>query len=341
MKNKYKFQTFVRNPEIKRQWLFGMLLGAFAIGCCFFAGEKSVVPMLLVWTVMFLFHFLESWHRYRKISELSDEIDRILHGEDKILRQHIEEGELSILENEVNKILTRLRDQNQELKKEKGYLADSLADLSHQLRTPLTSMNLVLSMMEQENLSEEKQREYRRKLVRLLSKVQWLIEVMLKISKLEAGAVTFEKQKNLMNALVQEAVANIEIPLEIKEIKVDIQIAPETAFLGDLKWTTEAVANILKNCMEHTPVGGRIQISGVENAIYSELMIADNGEGIAKEDFPHLLERFYKGKNSSEDSVGIGLALANGIITGQGGSLKVENATPQGAKFFIRFYKES
>ena len=339
MKNRYTFQTFARNPEIKKQWLLCTLIGVLAVGCCFFAVPKAAIPAAITWAVMVLFHFVESWKRYRKISQLSDEIDRILHGEDIILLQHMEEGELSILENEVNKMLTRLRDQNRELKKEKGYLADSLADLSHQLRTPLTSMNLVLSMMEQDNLSEEKKREYHRKLISLLSKVQWLIEVMLKISKLDAGAVTFEKQKCPMNILVREAMANIEIPLEIKEIKTAIDIARGASFSGDLKWTTEAVANILKNCMEHTPVGGQIQISGVENAIYSELVISDNGEGIGKEDFPHLMERFYKGKNSSEDSVGIGLALANSIITGQGGSLKAENVTPHGAKFSIRFYK--
>lgn len=362
--NTYTGNEYLRNPEIKRQLFIYLLTGIAVLSFGSLGSREALVPMLILWSTMGIFHFVESYRRYRRIAALSTEIDKILHMEDVMLLQNMDEGELCILENEVNKMLTRLRDSNLELKKEKTYLADSLADLSHQLRTPLTSMNLVLSMLEQENLPVEKQMEYYRKLQGLLGKVQWLIEVMLKISKLDADAVVFETQSCEMMELVQEAVLPLEIPMELKEIKFCCETTgePETkinnarkagsktgqydncnivvpTFHGDRKWTVEAIGNILKNCMEHTPAGGEIHVSVTENAIYSEIVISDNGEGIHKEDLPHLLERFYKGKNSSTDSVGIGLALANMIIVKQNGVLKVENESSGGARFSIRFYK--
>ena len=225
------------------------------------------------------------------------------------------------------------------LSHDKQYLADSLADLSHQLKTPLTSMNLLLTMREREALSEEKRREYDGKLRVLLRKMQWLIDVLLKISKLDADAVVFDRNTYSLRELVKKAQAPVEIAMELKEITFETEIAEDAACFADMKWTAEAVENIVKNCMEHTSSGGRIRVMGRENAVFSELVIEDNGEGIPKEDLPHLFERFYKGKNSSEESVGIGLALAHMIVTKQRGTLKAENRREGGARFIIRFYK--
>lgn len=339
MKNQYSFFEYIRNPEIKRQLVIFFLIGIVAVAVCVLAMENSIVPVAILWGVMGSLHFAESFFRYRRIAALSNEIDQILHKEEIVLLSHMEEGELSILEDEVNKMLVRLREQNHELHHEKTYLADSLADLSHQLKTPLTSMNLIFSMLEEEELSREKQQEYFRKQQSLLRKVQWLIDVLLKISKLDADAVIFEKQSYLLQELVRDAVSPIEISMELKGVSLVTNFEEKAAFSGDLKWTTEAVENIIKNCMEHTKEGGTITISGRENALFSEVVLEDSGEGIAKEDLPHLFERFYKGKNSSEESAGIGLALANMIITKQQGTLKAENRNEGGARFTIRFYK--
>ena len=138
---------------------------------------------------------------------------------------------------------------------------------------------------------------------------------------------------------MQKADAPLEIAMELKGITLETEITEESSFSGDMKWTSEAVENIVKNCMEHTPAGGKIIMTGRENAVFSELVITDNGEGIPEEDLPHLFERFYKGKNSSEESVGIGLALAHMIVTKQRGTLKAENRREGGARFTIRFYK--
>lgn len=336
---KYHFSDYIRNPEIRRQMAVFLLLGIAVEGGSFLLCRPAVVPVLFIWFFMGILHFAESFFRYQRIAELAGRIDEILHGEELPLLREVSEGELSILESEINKMVIRLREQNRRLRHDKQYLADSLADLSHQLKTPLTSMNLLLTMREGESASEEKRQEYDGKMRTLLRKMQWLIDVLLKLSKLDADAVIFEKKSYSLRELIQKAAAPVEIAMELKEIDFQTDISGEPVFSGDLKWTAEAVENIIKNCMEHTPPGGKIRVTGRENAVFSELVIEDNGEGILQEDLSHLFERFYKGKNSTEESVGIGLALAHMIVTKQRGTLKAENTAAGGARFILRFYK--
>lgn len=352
MREKYSVSQYIRNPGIKREvFLYLAVLGVGMSGSvCFLHaffemedGERNAAlsAVAAMWAVLFILHFASSFCRYRKLAELSDEIDRVLHREETTLLERLKEGELSILESEINKMLIRLKEQNGQLKRQKTYLADSLADLSHQLRTPLTSMNLIFPMLEEEGITEEKRDEYLWKLQSLLQKVQWMIDVLLKISKLDADAVRFQMQNCPLAALIREACAVIEIPMELKGQRLFIEMDGEAAFWGDYKWTQEAVINIVKNCMEHTGEGGAIRILGRENALFTELVIEDNGPGIAKEDLPHIFERFYKGKNSSETSVGIGLALAGMIVKKEAGMISAENRKEGGARFCIRFYKDT
>jgi len=194
--------------------------------------------------------------------------------------------------------------------------------------------------MSNSDLSEERRLELIKEMDMLLSRIDWLITALLKISKLDTGTVKQKNETVYVDELVKKAIDPIAIPIELREQELDIQIQAGASFKGDLAWSAEAVENVLKNCMEHTQKGGKLSISAQENTLFTEIIISDNGPGIDPEDLPHLFERFYKGKNSSNNNIGIGLALARMIITNQNGTIKVENRKEGGAKFTIRFYKD-
>lgn len=286
-----------------------------------------------------LAHFISTFKRYKHIAELSHEIDKILHDSSKFDLNHFAEGELSILHSEIYKMTVRLREQADALKKDKTYLADSIADISHQIRTPLTSINLIANFLTDEDLSDERRISLAKDLLRLLSRIDWLISTLLKISKLDAGTVKFAKNPVKVTGLIRKAAEPLAIPMDLRNQKLVVKAKGNEHFIGDLPWTAEAVENVLKNCMEHTPHGGTITIEVKETPIYTELVITDTGTGIAPEDLPHLFERFYKGKNSKNNNVGIGLALSRMIVAAQNGTIKVENCKNGGACFTMRFYK--
>ena len=171
----------------------------------------------------------------------------------------------------------------------------------------------------------------------MLGRIEWLITALLKISKLDAGTVEFKQEFIPLDQLIAKATAPLLIPMELR--LQELRVKATGNFTGDISWTCEALTNIIKNCMEHTPAEGRIEIQASENALYTEIIISDNGQGIEKEDLPHIFERFYKGKNSDNKSFGIGLALARMIITSQNGIIKAEDNISQGTVFTIRFYK--
>lgn len=266
------------------------------------------------------------------------DINCILHEDMHISFEKYEEGELAILESEIQKMVIRLREQQSQLLEDKRYLADSIADISHQIRTPLTSINLLISFLSEPDISEEKRQKTIRELYELLSRIDWLITTLLKISRLDAGTIQLKQETVSMNVLIQQSVEPLLVPIELRG--QELQIEAQGNFVGDINWTIEAIGNIVKNCMEHTPAGGKLHICAIENTLYREIIIEDTGCGITAEDLPHIFERFYKGKNSSDKSFGIGLALARGIVNSQNGTVKAENKKEGGARFVIRFYKE-
>ena len=174
--------------------------------------------------------------------------------------------------------------------------------------------------------------------MQLLSRIDWLVESLLKMSKMDAGTIRLQQTSVNVETLIRQAAEPLMIPMELREQTLTLQGDSQAQFTGDFSWSQEAVLNILKNCMEHTPSGGCIQAAFSENAIFTEIIIEDNGEGFAPEDLPHLFERFYKGKNASLQSVGIGLALSRMIILQQNGTLKAENRPEGGARFVIKLY---
>lgn len=332
------FINIMRSPEIRIP--FFCQLGAAVIGfagCLYFSVPAALV-LLLVSAVIMVIQLAALSKRSKKISKLCGEIDDILHGADKADLGEYREGELSILSDEIRKMTVRLREQNSALYKDKQFMKEALEDMSHQLRTPLTAMLLVLGMLRGPGLSAQQRTGHIRELYRLLSRMQWMLETMLNLSRLEAGAVEFKTEEIPVKKLIGVALEPLSISVELKNITIHTEIDGDPVFRGDRQYCTEAVVNILKNCMEHTPEGGMIKISAAENSIYTGITVTDSGNGIPEQELPRIFERFYRGSEFNKSGYGIGLAFARKIIAMQNGSLQVRNAPPMGAEFEIRMY---
>ena len=327
----------LKNKEVRGALLWQLLISAAACTVCFFFDVRAGLTAVVLSLLLMLIFCISTYKRYQRISSLADDIDQVLHGDSSIDFDSYSEGELSILHSEIYKMTVRLREQQQKLLSDKEYLADSLADISHQIRTPLTSINLLVERLSASGLTDECRHQLANELYELLGRIDWLITTLLKISKLDAGTVQFNKETVSLEMLINKSCAPLLIPIELRG--QELIIRAEGDFYGDSAWTSEAVGNIVKNCMEHTPDGGRIEIDAAETALYSEIVIKDNGTGISPEDLPHIFERFYKGKDSDGKSFGIGLALSRMIIAGQKGTVKAENRKNAGAIFTLRFYK--
>lgn len=328
---------FLRNPEIARTVLLFAAISLAATVTAYLWRPAFGIFTAVVCIFLTGPHVLTTYRRYGRIAALSADLDRVLHGEDAADLNRYAEGELAILQSEIHKMTIRLREQQQNLQKDKIYLADSIADISHQLRTPLTTINLLVSFLSEPDCSRERRLHLTRELYSLLSRIDWLITALLKLSKLDAGTVQFHREAMPMEELLRRSAEPLLVPMELRDQTLTVEA--DGTFEGDRSWTQEALTNILKNCMEHTPDGGKITVTATETALYREIRIADNGCGIDPAELPHIFERFYKGKDADEKSFGIGLALARRIITTQDGTIKAENRPGGGALFTIRFYR--
>ena len=327
----------LKNKEVRRTLILQIIVALASVIISNFIDERAGIIALIFSTLFILIYYISTYKRYKRIASLASDINKVLHGDNSISLENYSEGELAILHSEIYKMTVRLREQQNNLINDKKYLADSIADISHQIRTPLTSINLLVQLLSAPNLTDERRQELTHELYGMLSRIDWLITTLLKISKLDAGTVTFKKEKVSLQTLINKSCSTLLVPIELRGQELVINTNGD--FVGDLSWTCKAIGNIVKNCMEHTQEGGKIEIEACENALYTEITIKDNGTGIAKEDMPHIFERFYKGKDSDDKSFGVGLALSRMIITSQKGTVKAENHNPHGAKFTIRFYK--
>lgn len=328
-----------RNKEVKKMFSISLYTSLIAGALGMFVNLYCGIYVLIVCTILNTIFYLYTKIRYDQIAELSNQLDKVLHGNYSLDIKGNSEGELSILSSEIYKMTIKLREQAENLKADKIYLNNSLADISHQLRTPLTSINLLVSRLKNNNLdSKERMRSFR-ELNTLLDSIDWLISSLLKISKLESGMVQFKSDKIYVVDLINKALESLTIPMELREQTLDLNIDDNATYMGDFLWTVEALVNILKNCMDHTPSGGTLSIVAIENTIFTEIIICDTGKGIDEKDLPHIFERFYKGKISGDNNIGIGLALSRMIITRQNGVIYAKNNTDGGAQFILKFYK--
>lgn len=280
----------------------------------------------------------------KKISEITKYIEDINRGIYTLSIQENSEDELSILKNELYKITVMLREQSENSIKDKMQLKKSLEDISHQLKTPLTSITIMLdNLLDNPNMDVDIRNDFIKSIYREISNINFFIQALLKLSKFDANTIKFNRKEEKIRDIIDQAQQNVETLCDLRKIKIetipDFGQAPfrNPEVVCDIKWQVEAITNIIKNCVEHSESGTKISIKYGKNDLYSEILIEDQGSGIDPEDLKHIFERFYKGKNSRKDSVGIGLSLAKTIIEKDNGYITVESEIGKGSKFCIRY----
>ena len=277
-----------------------------------------------------------SARRYREIGRLAFEVDEVLHGSRRIDFSDYREGDLAVLKNELTKMVAALSTATERLDAEKRALADALADVSHQIRTPLTAMSLLIPAAERAKDAAERGRALH-ELEALVDRVGWLVTSLLKLAKADAGAIRVQARPVDAVQLVRDALSPLAGAFDLHGVTCETDVDEGASFTGDAAWSAEALENVLKNCMEHTPAGGAVRVSVSEDAVACRVRVTDTGPGISDEDLPRVFERFYRGAGS--EGFGIGLALAQALVTAQGGSLRASNDRDGGARFDLTFPK--
>ena len=312
-----------------------IIAGAAVLG--YIIGIAAAISWCMCSGILAALFVYDAKKRYEDIEKLNDYLSMVLSGNYDLEIASNEEGELSILKNNIYKTTVLLKEQNEQLRADKMYLADALADISHQLKTPLTSMMVMNDLLETQ-ITDERPKQFIDIQKQQLDKMNWLIQNLLKLSKLDAGTVEVRNDTVSVKTVIEDSLRPFLIQMELKEICLQKKVGGMT-FRGDRNWTSEALQNIIKNCLEHMQPGGTLQISTEETTLYTAIKIEDDGCGISESDLPHIFERFYHGKDASTESVGIGLALAKAIIEKERGKIFVTSTVGKGTTFEVRFYK--
>ena len=325
----------IAGEEILRQYGYGRDVYSFVPA--WFGAAAYAIPFCI--TLIMIFSFRLYWQKKvredeKRTAVLSGYLDRIMEGQYDTL---MKDDTGSALEDSIYKAVVLLREEREQAQRAKENLADNMADLSHQLKTPAASIGLTLSLLKKKAWDEETKQD----IIRMEGQVvhlQRLVGSMLTLSRLDAGVLELEEKEFDLEEVLVDAVQPFVRQMEEKGICFGIQGADGISLSGDFGWCSEAFGNIIKNCVEHTPERGDISIVCRDNPIYTEIVIQDSGGGFDEADLPRLFERFYRGAGSSKDSAGIGLSLAKSIIEKENGTVTAENTQTGGAGFYIKFY---
>ena len=287
-----------------------------------------------------LVEFLLYRRRERKLKELTLYLLKLQDGAELPPVESFEEGQLGVLQSEIYKMVNLLDEETKKSKRQNHYLADMLSDISHQIKTPLAGITLMTDLLKDPELPEEKREEFVEKIDRQTEKITWLVRNLLTLAQLEADMLKLKKEIVSARELVETAIGPLNILAELKGVELKTSLPEGTALTCDKAWTAEALSNVIKNCIEHVSAeaGKHVWISVTENNFAVTFTIQDDGPGIPAEELPHIFERFYKGKNSSKNSVGIGLSMARQLFLQQNGTIEAAIEAGKGTTFRIRFY---
>ena len=294
--------------------------------------------IILVFAILVIL-YIYSRSESKKIKEIEKYIEAINNKNYTLKISENSEDEFSNLSNELYKTTVMLKEQASNSQKSQKTLQTNIEDISHQLKTPLTSISIMLdNIIDNPDMEIETRQKFLHEINRQIEWFNWLVIALLKLSKIDSGTAVFTKKEINVEKILNHVIQNLAIPLDIKQQKIIVN-GNSSKFIGDYNWQLEALTNIVKNCIEHTPNHKNIYIKFEENNFYTKITIRDEGVGIAKEDIKHIFERFYKGKNSSENSIGIGLALSKSIIERDNGYIICTSKEGEGTTFEIKYMK--
>lgn len=303
----------------------------------FLAINLSFLTITVV--ILLIIYIRYNYKKEKDIKDIIKCIEQINKKNYEIQIDSISEDELSILKNEIYKTTIMLKEAAENSSKDKLNLKKSLEDISHQLKTPLTSILVMLdNIIEDSNMEEKIRNDFIVDIKRNVLNINFLVQSLLKLSKFDANTVHFVKQENDLKTIVEESIKNVSTLCDLRNINIKLNIKENSKIICDDKWQIEALTNIIKNAIEHSKNNSNIIINIENNNVYSMIEVIDFGEGIAKKDIKHIFERFYKCKNTKTDSIGIGLALAKTIIEEDKGTISVESNKLE-TKFVIKYYK--
>lgn len=296
------------------------------------------ITIVFISTIFLIFLFLRfNAKKDREINKITKCLEEINKRNYKIDIEEMSEDELSILKNELYKVTIKLKEDAENSKQAKKDLKDTLADISHQLKTPITSILIILdNIIDNPDMDKNTREDFIRDIKRELLNMNFLALNLLKLSKLDSNTVHFIKKEVSLDEIVTSSIKNIAPLCDLKNITIINNLEPGIKINCDLNWQVEAITNILKNCVEHSKENSKIDITTTTNKVYHSIKIRDYGTGISKKDLPHIFERFYKGASSSSNSIGIGLSLAQKIIESNDGLINVETG-PDGTTFTIKY----
>ncbi|MEE3404659.1 MAG: HAMP domain-containing sensor histidine kinase [Acutalibacteraceae bacterium] len=293
---------------------------------------------LLFSVSVLVFFWLFVRYKVRQECRLTRYLSRINAGSFELPKEKLTEDKSSVLSDEIYKTTLMLREKSEQSHRDKIALKDSLTDISHQLKTPLTSMLIMLDNIIEDDLPEELRNEFLNDIRESVHHISFLTYSLLKLSKLDANSIEFDIQPVSMKELFMTAIGRTSAIAAERGVAL-VQECEDITIRCDKRWLSEALTNIVKNCVEHTARDGRVRLSAEDTPLYTRMVVEDNGSGIDKDDLPHIFERFYKGKNADENSVGIGLSMSKSIIEKCGGYIKVVSAPDKGTTFIIKFFK--
>lgn len=319
----YGSRTF--DGQEKRLWYFQAEMNLFLI-------------LVLALGILLILLYLQK--RQRRIEELQRYLEQLSRGNYRMELEENQDDELGGLRNEIYRITVQLKESAALEQHRRQALSNSVTNISHQLKTPMTSMTILLdNLTENEDMDEMTRHHFLSEVRRQLTGMTWLIAAMLKLSRLEAGVVELERVPVQAQRLVEKCFDRLQSTAEWGEIRLEGELQPGASLTVDENWTVEALCNIVKNAIEHSPAGSSVQVLTSENEVYTEIRVTDSGTGISQEERKKLFQRFYRGSNAAQDSIGIGLALAKEVVEQQHGHIQVESQEGKGTVFSLKFMK--